>query len=103
MSMKCLLGLHSYGVPFSEESDGTVLHECMNCMRVKRSPIALPRDAGVTAALYARRSEAIAYLVAEDLWVGIPSNPTTGPTATLEVAPEGSRAATVLVARPQAA
>jgi hypothetical protein len=101
MSFRCMLGKHSYGVPRTN-GDGTVSSECMVCLRVETSSIRLQSADGADAALDARRAQAIADLVAQERWVGIPSNPPDMP----KLAPVPAReqdGGGVLVPHPQAA
>jgi hypothetical protein len=102
MSFSCLFGMHSYGLPRTN-GDGTVSLECMSCLRVETSPVTLPSDEGATTALGMRRAQAIAELVADERWVGIPSNPPDTPRLSAVDAIEESHAANVLIPRPQAA
>jgi hypothetical protein len=102
MSFKCLLGMHVYGMPRTN-GDGTLDHECMNCLHIERSSLLLAHEKGVAESFDVRRNRAIADLVTEDRWVGIPSNAAVTP----EPAPLGRRevdgVSTRLYPRPQAA
>jgi hypothetical protein len=102
MGFRCLLGMHSYGLPRTN-GDGTVSLECMSCLRVETSPITLPEDEGAAAALNVRRAQAIAELVAEERWVGLPSNPSDTPLLGAVETREEPSAASVLIPRPRAA
>jgi hypothetical protein len=101
MGLSCFFGNHSYGLPRSN-GDGTITIECMNCLRMELSPVRLPRDEGAAASLDVRRAQAIANLVAEERWVGIPSNPPNAPNRTA-VEDRTEDAGSLLVPRPQAA
>jgi hypothetical protein len=101
MSFRCMFGRHSYGVPRTN-GDGTISSECMVCLRIERSSVQLPQHDGAAAALDMRRSNAIANLVAEERWVGIPSNPPDVPKL-VPVETREQDGANVLIPRPQAA
>jgi hypothetical protein len=75
----------------------------MSCLRIETSPVTLPSDAGVAGALEVRRAQAIASLVADERWVGIPSNPPANPALTAVDVFKEDNATSVLIPRPQAA
>jgi hypothetical protein len=93
--------MHSYGLPRTN-GDGTVDIECMSCLHIERSSVRLPQDEGAAASLGQRRAHAIAELVAEERWVGIPMNPPGVPTLSPVETREADEAS-VLIPRPQAA
>jgi hypothetical protein len=98
MSFRCMFGKHSYGVPRTN-GDGTISSECMVCLRVERSSVQLPQhDAGLDV----RRAQAIANLVAEERWVGIPSNSPDVPKL-VPVEAREKDGSSVLIPHPQAA
>ena len=99
LSLKCLLGRHQYGLPRTDEL-GVLVTECLLCLRVARSSVALPRDTEALRALDERRSRAIANLVAEKLWVGMPASPELSEEVALaEAAAEASAPRLTLLER----
>jgi hypothetical protein len=101
MNIRCLFGQHSYGLPRAN-GDGTVNHECMSCLRIDRAPLKLPCDEDATAALEIRRAQAIADLVSDHRWVGIPVKPPGNAIRNTESG-EGKGIAGIRVSRPRAA
>jgi hypothetical protein len=57
MSLKCMFGWHDFGLP-RLDADGTLLFECIECLRFRRSQVRIPCR-GVTPALGASANQAI--------------------------------------------
>jgi hypothetical protein len=68
-----MLGKHSLGPPRLDESGATVM-ECLVCQRVQPARVSLGASPDEQSVIEGRRARAIAELVAEKRWAGLPSD-----------------------------
>jgi hypothetical protein len=73
MNLRCLLGKHSLGPPRVDETGATVM-ECLVCLRLQPARVSLGSHPDEKTVLEGRREQAIADLVANKRWAGLPSD-----------------------------
>jgi hypothetical protein len=73
MNLRCLLGKHSFGLPRVDETGATVM-ECLVCLRSQTARVSLASTPEQRSSLDDRRAIAIAELVAERRWAGLPTD-----------------------------